>query len=244
MGDRPDKSGSFRLFNRLSRKYDFLNHLFSAGQDIFWRRKAVRYLPEHFSGILLDVACGTGDFLLAALHARSAGSFPAVALDPARNMLRLARKKAGKRSGSHAILFTEGVATALPLPSNSASAVTIAFGIRNVANFRAGLREMYRVLHPGGRAILLEFSLPGNPVLKWIYLLYFRYILPVLGGLLSGDFPAYRYFNLTVEEFPYGQAFCEELERAGFCRVRHIPLTFGVATVYLGEKPEEAGRGG
>jgi demethylmenaquinone methyltransferase/2-methoxy-6-polyprenyl-1,4-benzoquinol methylase len=116
-------------------------------------------------------------------------------------------------------------------------AVTIAFGIRNTTRVEKSLSEMYRVLRPGGRAIILEFSLPKNPVVKKIYLLYFRYVLPVVGSVISGDSYAYSYLNQTVETFPYGDSFCRLMTQAGFMGVSMHSLTFGIAAIYYGDKP-------
>ena len=114
--------------------------------------------------------------------------------------------------------------------------MTIAFGIRNVPDVRAGLGEMRRVLRPGGRALILEFSIPANRVFRSFYLFYFRNVLPRIGGFISGDAAAYRYLNKTVETFPYGTAFCDLMREAGFTEVAAHPLTFGIATIYTGER--------
>ena len=233
-----DKRESFRLFDRIARSYDFLNHLLSAGQDILWRKKAVQFIPKRSSLTVLDVASGTGDLLLAALDAHRGNGLSGFALDPATEMLKIGLGKAKKRGFQDRVLFAQGDAMALPLPDCSVDAAMIAFGIRNVADYRKGLREMLRVLRPGGRAIVLEFSLPEQRIFRQLYLFYFRHVLPVVGGILSGDLHAYRYLNATVEAFPYGRAFCRELEAAGFGNVRHFPLTFGIATIYLGDKEE------
>ena len=123
--------------------------------------------------------------------------------------------------------------------SSSFDAVTISFGIRNVLDVPKGLREMHRVLRPGGRALILEFSLPANAFIRWGYLLYFRNVLPLVGGLVSGDAKAYRYLNETVETFPYGAAFTALMTDAGFENVQAKPLTFGIATLYRGDRPQD-----
>ena len=132
-----------------------------------------------------------------------------------------------------------GDAMSSPAPDASADVVTISFGIRNVLDVPTALRDMKRVLVPGGKVMILECSVPANPVVRWGYLLYFRHILPRLGGLVSGDRKAYRYLNRTVETFPCGEAFCDLMRQAGFEDVRAEPMTFGVATLYIGTRPEE-----
>ncbi|MCB0314807.1 MAG: class I SAM-dependent methyltransferase, partial [Calditrichaeota bacterium] len=121
-------------------------------------------------------------------------------------------------------------------PADRFDAVTISFGIRNVTDVSRALGEMKRVLKGGGKAIILEFSLPGNALMRSLYLFYFRKVLPRIGGLISGDSFAYRYLNETVESFPYGEAFCDLMRQAGFHQVKMTPLTFGIATIYEGEK--------
>jgi demethylmenaquinone methyltransferase/2-methoxy-6-polyprenyl-1,4-benzoquinol methylase len=126
----------------------------------------------------------------------------------------------------------------LAFKDGSFDAVTISFGIRNVVDVDAGLRELYRVIKPGGRVVILEFSMPGNVLVRAGYLVYFRHVLPWIGGIVSGKPAAYRYLNQTVESFPYGQAFCSRMEQAGFEAVKAKPLSFGIATLYTGMRPE------
>ncbi len=230
-----DKSNSYQLFNRISRRYDFLNHFLSAGLDISWRKKAVRHLSGSRQQIVLDLASGTGDLILTALRS-GADIKEGIALDPARLMLSIGAQKIQQNGFARHIRFIQGDGTHIPFGENTFDAAMIAFGIRNVADFHGCLRELLRVLKPGGRVIILEFSLPENAVVRTFYLYYFRYVLPVLGGMISGDFHAYRYLNQTVENFYYGKRFCAELQKAGFVHITMQPLTFGVATIYSAEK--------
>lgn len=154
----------------------------------------------------------------------------------AERMLEFGRPKLVKRNLDALITLQKGDATAIPFSDACFDAVTIAFGIRNVNDVRKGLQEMWRILKPGGRAIILEFSLPENRLVRRVYLFYFRNILPRIGGMISGDSYAYRYLNETVESFPYGAEFCRLMEESGFVKVQMTPLTFGIATIYQGDK--------
>lgn len=224
---------SWKLFDRIAHRYDPLNRLLSFGTDQSWRKKLVQYLPDgpiH----LLDMATGTGDQLLMLASLRS--DLTGVGIDPSREMLAIAPAKAEKAGLQRRLSFLHGAAESIPFPDGSFDAVTISFGIRNVVDLRGSLREMTRVLRSNGRLIILEFSLPSNPMLRFGYLLYFRHILPRLGGLISGDPTAYRYLNKTVESFPYGDSFAAILREIGLEKVTTTPLTFGVATIYCGVK--------
>lgn len=224
----------WKMFDRIAHRYDLLNRLLSFGRDIAWRKHLCRQLPSHSALQLLDLATGTADVLLAMPKYRDV-SF-GVGVDPSGGMLQHGWDKIKGRGEAERLRLVRGDAMALSLPDNHFDAVTIAFGIRNVADFEAGLREMHRILKPGGRAIILEFSLPPNRLFRMGYLFYFRHILPRIGGLISGDFAAYRYLNQTVESFPYGDAFRECMERAGFQSTQAHPQTLGIASVYVGEK--------
>ena len=227
----------WRMFDRIAPRYDLLNRLLSMRRDVAWRRRVSRSMPRGRPLHILDLATGTADVLLDAAQRRDVAL--GVGLDPSPGMLELARTKLERinaTDGAPRLTLVRGDATALGFRDASFDVVTIAFGIRNVADPLQGLREMHRVLRPGGRALTLEFSLPGNPAFRAFYLAYFRHILPRLGGLISGDAPAYRYLNETVEGFPYGAAFCELMTRAGFTEVSATPLTGGIATLYQGDR--------
>ncbi|MCP4641417.1 MAG: bifunctional demethylmenaquinone methyltransferase/2-methoxy-6-polyprenyl-1,4-benzoquinol methylase UbiE [bacterium] len=223
-----------RMFDRIAGRYDLLNRLLSFRRDEVWRDRLVRRLPETDDLRLLDLATGTGDVLLAAARRHGDRLRMGVGVDPAGNMLALAQRKFPASGRLYAV---QGDGQAIPLPDDSADAVTIAFGIRNVADPAGGLREICRVLRPGGRALVLEFSMPSNRAFRAVYLAYFRHVLPRLGGAISGDTEAYTYLNRSVEAFPYGEAFCRMMTDAGFTRVEACPLTLGIATVYQGDKP-------
>lgn len=223
------------MFDRIAHRYDLLNRLLSFGRDVAWRRRMARNLPDVEGLHVLDLATGTADVLLF-FHAESRRLAYGVGVDMSSGMLAHGREKVLRAGLSHKVALVRGDATAIPVAEGSFDVVTISFGIRNVVNVEAGLREMRRVLRPSGRALVLEFSLPRNPFIRVPYLFYFRHVLPRVGGLISGNADAYRYLNRTVETFPYGEAFCALMTGAGFKRVASQPLTFGVATLYVGEK--------
>ncbi len=226
------------MFDRIARRYDLLNRLLSFGRDVAWRKAMVRMMAcdRPAAGILrlLDVATGTGDVLLAA--EKECRLSLGVGLDPSAGMLSVGMDKVRGRGLRERLHLVQGDAQHLAFAPDYFDALTIAFGIRNVADPVAGLREMCRVLKPGGRALVLEFSLPGNPLFRPLYLFYFRHVLPRIGGVISGDAEAYRYLNRTVEAFPYGEAFCAMMREAGFASTKAHPLTLGIATLYCGIK--------
>jgi demethylmenaquinone methyltransferase/2-methoxy-6-polyprenyl-1,4-benzoquinol methylase len=217
------------MFDRIAHRYDFLNRLLSFRQDLRWRRKTINFLPQNKNITLLDLATGTGDLIITlAPHFKTI-----VGLDLSSKMLGVAAHKL-KRNGNVSLKI--GDALAIPESDESFEVVTMAFGIRNVLNVEGALAEIRRVLIPKGRLIILEFSMPKNAIIRWGYLLYFRRLLPSIGAFFSGDAKAYRYLNSSVEQFPYGEAFCKLMSNAGFSNVKAAPLTFGVATIYSGDK--------
>jgi len=231
----PARNESWRMFNRISGSYDLVNRLLSFGIDVRWRKRIARHLPGGEALHVLDLATGTADQLLhlsAASHRMGKG----IGMDLADGMLEVGRKKVGDRGLAEKISLEVGDATNIPADAGQFDATTISFGIRNVPDVSAALREMRRVLKPGGRALILEFSLPRNRLIRALHLFYLRRVLPRVGGIVSGDTEAYRYLNRTIEAFPYGDAFCDLMREAGFERVQATPLTFGVATIYQGDK--------
>lgn len=225
---------AWRMFDRIAHRYDLLNHLLSMGTDCYWRARVARELRDFEVRRFADIATGTADQLLSLCH-RCPDVECAIGVDMSSKMLEHGQEKVAAESGT-AITLVHGDALRLPLQGESVDAVTISFGIRNVVDVVGGLREMHRVLRPGGRALVLEFSLPRFAPFRAGYLFYFRHILPRIGGLISGDAHAYNYLNKTVETFPYGEAFCDLMKEAGFATVQATPLTFGIATIYRGEK--------
>ncbi len=225
----------WKMFDRIAHRYDLLNRLLSMWQDVRWRNRVASHLPDRDDQNILDLATGTGDLLISIFnHSKRVKS--GIGIDMAEKMLEFGRPKLVKRNLQDAITLQTGNATDIPFEANRFDAVTISFGIRNVTNVSQSLGEMHRVLNDGGRAIILEFSLPKNKLMRSSYLFYFRNVLPRIGGLISGDSYAYRYLNETVETFPYGEDFCNLMTEAGFQNVRQTPLTFGIATIYQGDK--------
>jgi len=233
----PSRKEIWRLFNKIAPCYDLLNHILSCGQDFGWRRKLASHLKKQKDQHILDLATGTADVLITICQ-QSKRIKSAVGIDLAPKMLALGQNKIIKQKLEEVITLLPGDAMQIPFPENSFDAVTIAFGIRNVPDTAKTIQEMLRVLKPGGRVVVLEFSLPQNKIIRKLYLCYFRYILPWLGFLISGNHAAYRYLNQTVEHFPYGQAFCDLLTSAGFEQVYARVMTFGIATIYQADKPE------
>ena len=225
------------MFDGIARRYDVLNRVLSLQRDQRWRRLAAQLVLAAHPRTVLDIATGTADLplLLTALdpHLRVTG------IDIAAEMLARGRAKVRRHGTGGRIVLRQGDALALPAAAVSVDAVTIAFGIRNVADYRTALREMYRVLRPSGSVTILEFSLPPHPLVRLTYLLYFRHLLPIVGGLISGNPTAYRYLNRSVESFPGAEEFGRLLAAAGFERVRRIALTFGIAAIYHARKPAE-----
>jgi demethylmenaquinone methyltransferase/2-methoxy-6-polyprenyl-1,4-benzoquinol methylase len=235
----PSRDRVDRMFDRIAHRYDLLNRMLSFGRDIAWRKRMARYLPPHKSLHVLDLATGTADVLLF-LHRQEPRVAHGVGVDPSAGMLGFGQGKIRKAGLDTRFRLVRGDGQYLSFPSDTFDAVTIAFGIRNVADVSKGLREMHRVLRRGGRVLILEFSLPRNRLVRWGYLFYFRHVLPRVGGLISGDSYAYRYLNATVETFPYGEAFCQLMREAGFQDVQARPLTFGIASLYVGDKESDS----
>jgi demethylmenaquinone methyltransferase/2-methoxy-6-polyprenyl-1,4-benzoquinol methylase len=221
------------LFNGIAYRYDLLNHLLSAGFDITWRRRAIARLVDDRPRRILDVATGTGDLAIAALRARPES---VVGVDIAEEMLLRGRGKIARRGCETKITFRTGDAEDLDFPENSFDAVTVAFGVRNFEDLEKGLRGMHRVLRPGGKVVVLEFSRPRRAPLKQLYFLYFRHILPRIGRTVSDHREAYTYLPDTVMRFPEGSEFMKILEGVGFSSVDEERLTGGIATIYTGIK--------
>lgn len=228
------------MFNRIARRYDFLNRVLSFGMDISWRKKMALLLPPYRDQHLLDLATGTADQIIL-LFENSDKVKSGVGMDLAEKMLGIGREKIKRLGLSEVISLEIGDAADIPADDSRFDAVTISFGIRNVTDVAKALREIYRVLKPGGRVLILEFSLPQNKLLRRAYLLYLRHILPRVGTLVSGDPQAYQYLSKTIEMFPYGETLCDLLSDAGFAAVEAHPVTFGVAMIYKGDRPVQHG---
>lgn len=231
-----DKPGSKKeqvtaMFNRISGRYDLLNKILSLGIDRLWRRKLVRWLSAKSPSQILDVATGTADLAIAISKANPGARIQG--LDIAQEMLDVGQIKIDKLSLNQQITLKTGDAESLPYPDASFDAVSVAFGVRNFESLENGLAEMYRVLRPGGQVWVLEFSQPRG-WFRPIFLLYFRYLLPLVGRLTSKDQRAYTYLFESVQAFPEGESFLNLLRNTGFTQVSWSPLTFGTCSIYTG----------
>ena len=222
------------MFNAISPKYDALNRILSAGIDQSWRRKTLREIRATGALNLLDVATGTADLALAL--AKGIPGSRVVGVDISAGMLEVGRSKVRARDLEGRVRLDLGDGEQLPYEESSFGAVTVAFGVRNFENLEQGLRDMRRVLAPGGTLAVLEFSQPTAWPLRSLYLFYFKNILPRIGRMVSKDASAYTYLPNSVQAFPYGEAFAAKLREAGFKSVRVRPLTFGIASLYLAIK--------
>lgn len=234
-----DKSGTRvrEMFRQIAPRYDLMNHLLSLNIDRYWRRRAVRRLQLRSNAPVLDVCTGTGDLALA-IARETDDSVRVLGSDFCRAMLEIATRKGDKlRPKRRAAEFLEADAQSLPFADDTFQCVTVAFGLRNVADTDRGLREMVRVCRPGGQVMVLEFSQPTVPVLSHAYRFYFRHVLPRVGQwMASNDKSAYRYLPESVGEFASGQHLADRMRAAGLIEVRFTPLTLGVATIYEGLK--------
>jgi demethylmenaquinone methyltransferase/2-methoxy-6-polyprenyl-1,4-benzoquinol methylase len=222
------------MFSNIANRYDLLNHLLSANVDKRWRRIVATKVRERISSsgaCVLDVACGTGDLSLTLFETTGAR---VVGTDFCRPMLAVA---AGKVSSQ--VPLIEGDALRLPFRSGSFDAVTIGFGLRNLSNVENGLAELCRVVKPGGWVAVLEFSNPCNAIFRTVFGLYFRKVLPMLGGAISGSLSAYAYLPASVQKFPDQEQLALLLEQAGFDQVEFENLTGGIAALHLGRRPLE-----
>ncbi len=222
------------MFDSISPKYDFLNHFLSFGIDFFWRRKAIRFLRDARPDTMLDVATGTGDFAFEAI--RRLNPKRVTGVDISEGMLSVARRKIQQRQLTEQFDVRLGDSEQLPFDDNSFDAVTVAFGVRNFENLEKGLASMCRVLRPGGRVIILEFSNPRTFPVKQLYQLYSNTLMPFFGRLFSKDARAYSYLPESIAAFPDGNAFTALMRNAGFGKAKAYPQTFGICTIYVGEK--------
>ncbi len=232
------KKESYKIFDEIAPTYDFLNHLLSFGIDISWRKKLITHLPhvnKDREGLnVLDLATGTGD--LALVLGKNPTVKKVTGLDLSNGMIQFGQKKVIANGLSQKVFLMLGDAVNIPSADNNFDLVTISFGIRNFSSAQKSLIDIHRVLRTKGRVMIMEFSIPKNSIIKGIYFFYFRKLLPFIGNIISGHKDAYTYLNKTVEDFPYGEEFTNMMKIAGFKNLKAIPLTFGIATLYIGDK--------
>ena len=230
------KPESYKIFDDIAGTYDFLNRILSFGIDVYWRKKMTKKLPQRKNLQALDLATGTADVAL------TLSKQPQIAhvkgLDLSKEMIAIGRKKVEKANKRGLISLDIGDGTQIEAEDESFDVATISFGIRNFSDPDKSLRDIYRVLKPEGRLLILEFSLPKNRLVRAVYFFYFRNLLPWIGNLVSKHKDAYTYLNESVEHFPYGKEFAQKMENANFKNVTYTPLTFGIATLYCGDKKD------
>jgi len=222
-----------RMFDSIAGRYDLLNHLLSAGIDVSWRRKAIALLKAKQPRLILDIATGTGDFALEALKLNPE---KVIGIDISEGMLEVGKRKIAKLGLEGKIELKKGDSEIIEYPDNYFDAVIVAFGVRNFENLPLGLSEMHRTLKKDGTVVILEFSKPSGFIFRGLYNFYFKYILPLVGRLVSKDKAAYTYLPESVNEFPYGKQFVRLLQETGFKSAGCKELTFGVSSIYTATK--------
>lgn len=227
------KSFIVRLFDDIAPTYDKLNHILSLNIDKSWRSKSVKQVLKGKHDVVLDIACGTGDF---SIELAQKGVAKVIGVDISEGMMKIGMEKVKALGLEDKISMHVDDSESLSLEDNSIDAVTVAFGVRNFEHLQIGLNEMNRVIRPGGTVNVLELSVPSNPVLLWCYKLYFMHVLPFFGGLVSGNKEAYKYLPSSVMNFPKPDVFMSMLETAGFKEVKQRAFTFGLCRLFTGVK--------
>ena len=222
------------MFDDIAFRYDFLNRFLSAGIDVSWRKKAIRQLAALHPKSLLDVATGTADMAIMASGMLKPEKI--VGIDISDGMLEIGRAKLKKLNLQDRIQLLNGDSETINFENDSFEAVTVAFGVRNFENLEKGLAEIRRVLKPGGKLVVLEFSKPKAPVVKGMYNLYMRYIYPGVGKLFSKNRSAYQYLDESIKQFPEGKNFTAILDKLGYRNTYSKPLSLGICSIYCGEK--------
>ncbi len=230
----PTRNNVWKMFNDISPTYDRINRILSFGFDKGWRKKVAKHLPEKDQIKVLDLACGTADQIICLME-NSHQIDEIYGVDPAKKMLEIGANKLKDKFYKGQVKFSHGSAEKIPFEDNSFDVVTISFGIRNVEFLSEGFKEIRRVLKPGGRLLVLEFSLPEHPLIKKAHLFYLRKVLPIIGGLLSQKKDSYEYLNKTIETFPYGKSFLTLLKDNGFKNRSAHPLFLGAVSIYVAE---------
>lgn len=231
--DSSKKEQVTKMFDNISNEYDNLNRVITFGIDIKWRNKVVKIVESSNPETILDIATGTGDL---AINFSKTSAKKIIGLDISNGMLEVGRQKIKKKGLGHKIEMVLGDSEKLPFDDNSFDAITVAFGIRNFENLNKGLAEIFRVLKPNGKFVILETSVPTKIPYKQGYQFYTKYILPLIGKLFSKDKSAYSYLSESASKFPFGETLNNILRQIGFIDVKDHPQTFGVATIYTSSK--------
>jgi len=231
--DESKKKQVAQMFDNISHRYDFLNNLLSMGIQKGWRKKCVKLLKEKKPKIILDVATGTGDF---AIECVVLNPDKIIGIDISEGMMKIGREKLKKKGLDKKIILEDGSAETASYPENNFDAIVIGYGVRNFENLEQGLKNLYKVLKPGGQMVILEFSYPTNPIVKALYTFYFSYITPLIGRIFSKDPRAYSYLTESVKAFPNNEKFVEILNKHGFIKAYYKPLSLGIAAIYYCEK--------
>ncbi len=231
--DASKKEQVTEMFDTISNKYDGLNRVISFGIDVKWRNKVVKIVSKKQPENILDIATGTGDL---AINLAATNAKEIIGLDISKGMLEVGRKKIASKKLENIISMVIGDSENLPFEDNTFDAITVSFGVRNFENLEKGLSEILRVLKPNGIFVILETSVPTNPIYKFGYGIYSKYILPTIGKLFSKDKIAYNYLSESASVFPYGEELNNILRKIGFINVEDKPQTMGVATIYIASK--------
>jgi demethylmenaquinone methyltransferase/2-methoxy-6-polyprenyl-1,4-benzoquinol methylase len=218
-----------RIFDSIAKRYDLLNHLLSFGFDFYWRKEALKLTMLNPESILLDVACGTGDV---AIQAKKIGVKKIIGADFSHNMLQLFNQKSDWIKGKNIQMVAENI----PLKNECVTNITVAYGVRNFYNIQKAFDSFYRILKQNGKATILEFTMPSSIIFKYLYKFYFKRILPLIGGIISGDKEAYNYLPSSVEEFDEKIKLPELLRNSGFREIEVYSLTFGITQVIIAKK--------
>lgn len=221
------------MFNNIAPRYDFINSLLSLGIHKGWRKKCVQLLQAHSPKVILDVATGTADFAIACAPLKPE---KIIGIDISEGMMQLGREKLKKLKLDSLITLQQGNAETLDFADNTFDAIVVGFGVRNFQNLELGLKNLYRILKPGGQLVVLEFSYPRHRLVKFSYDFYFSKVTPFVGGLFSKDTRAYTYLNESVKAFPNNENFTVLMDKVQFKQTQFISLSAGIAAIYSGQK--------
>jgi demethylmenaquinone methyltransferase / 2-methoxy-6-polyprenyl-1,4-benzoquinol methylase len=222
------------MFNHIAFRYDFLNRFLSAGIDVYWRKKAIKELAVLNPRYILDVATGTGD--VAIMITKYLLPKKIIGIDISEGMLGFGKQKIAKLQLQNIIELQTGDSEEIHFPDNSFDAITVAFGVRNFESLEKGLKEMLRVLKPGGKLVVLEFSNPKKSAFKGLYNFYMKIVTPGVGKFISKNAEAYQYLNHSVKAFPEGKIFLDILDKTGYANTYLKALSLGICTIYCGNK--------